>query len=172
MCLILPALYTWPKPFRNPHTTSHWLCPNNWLHYRAALDPPESRCRHRLPDSGSNVWSELADISRYGGRVCRSIHSPWFGTGRGLWHQYHHCHPGRGKRANHIHKADTSWWFNYFTQSETALIKAHWDPFYQCISLWYRVSQMSTSSSQKSINYLFYKFSYKVKYGGKQSIYF
>lgn len=115
--LILLALCNWPNPFRHPYTKSHWLCRHYWHHHRPALDPSELFHHYWLPDNGSNVRRELANFSRYGGRICWLLHDSWLGAGRGLWHQYLHCYRGGEKQADHTHNANTSWWFNSFTPS-------------------------------------------------------
>lgn len=115
VCLILLALCNWPNPFRNPQTKTNWLCRHYWHHHWPALDPSELYCHYCLPDNRSNIRPELANFSRYGGSIYRLLHNSWSGAGRGLWHQYLHCYRRRGKRADHLHKANTSWWFNSFT---------------------------------------------------------
>lgn len=103
------------NPFRRSNTESHWVCQHYWHHHRSALDPSELYCRYCLPDRGSTVRREIPTLPRYGGSIIWLLHDSWFGARRGLWHQYPHCNRRGGKQADHIYKANTSWWFNSFT---------------------------------------------------------
>lgn len=118
LCLILLALCNWPNHFRHPNTKTHWLCQHYWHHHWPALDPYELYYHYYLPDNGSSIRRKPAIFPRYGGSIIWLLHNSWFGARRGLWHQYLHCNRGGTKQADHIHKANTSWWFNSFTQSE------------------------------------------------------
>lgn len=117
LCLILLALCNWPNPFRHPHTKPHWLCRHYWHHHWPALDPSELFHHYWLSDNGGSFRRELANFSRNGGSIGWLLHHSWFGARRGLWHQYRHCYRRWAKRADHTHKANTSWWFNSFSPS-------------------------------------------------------